>query len=135
MNDEIVVFRTDDETINVEVRFEDETAWLTQDQMSVLFGKSKSTINEHIKNIFQEGELVESQVMRKFGNSEFTQNLTKLTNFYNLVVPARRFSTARCSIFMRQASIMTLRRIPRSCFSRRCRTRCILPCMGKRQRR
>ena len=86
MNDEIVIFKTDDEAINVEVRFEDETAWLTQDQMSVLFGKSKSTINEHIKNIFQEGELVESQVMRKFGNSEFTQNLTKMTNFYNLDV-------------------------------------------------
>jgi len=86
MNDEIVIFKTDDEAINVEVRFEDETAWLTQDQMSVLFSKSKSTINEHIKNIFQEGELVESQVMRKFGNSEFTQNLTKMTNFYNLDV-------------------------------------------------
>ncbi|MDY6333129.1 MAG: hypothetical protein SPL52_16645 [Fibrobacter sp.] len=56
MNDEIVIFKTD-EAINVEARFEDETAWLTQDQMSVLFSKSKSTINEHIKNIFQEGEL------------------------------------------------------------------------------
>lgn len=86
MENEIVIFRTDDETINVEVRFEDETAWLTQDQMSTLFGKSKSTINEHIKNIFVEGELIESQVMRKFGNSEFTGNLTKLTNFYNLDV-------------------------------------------------
>ena len=40
MNEEIVIFRTDDESINVEVRFEDETAWLTQDQMSVLFSKS-----------------------------------------------------------------------------------------------
>ena len=86
LQNEIVIFRTDDEAINVEVRFEDETAWLTQDQMSTLFGKSKSTINEHIKNIFEEGELIESQVMRKFGNSEFTGNLTKLTNFYNLDV-------------------------------------------------
>ena len=59
INNEIVIFKTDDETINVEVRFEDETAWLTQDQMAALFGKSKSTINEHIKNIFAEGELVE----------------------------------------------------------------------------
>ena len=54
MQNEIVIFKTDDETINVEVRFEDETAWLTQDQMSSLFGKSKSTINEHIKNIFED---------------------------------------------------------------------------------
>ena len=66
MENEIVIFRTDDETINVEVRFEDETAWLTQDQMSVLFSKSKSTINEHIKNVFKEGELDEKEVVRKF---------------------------------------------------------------------
>lgn len=49
--------------------------------MSLLFGKAKSTINEHIKNIFEEGELIEELVMRKFGNSEFS---TKPTNFYNL---------------------------------------------------
>ena len=66
MNKEIVIFKTDDEAINVEVRFEDETAWLTQDQMSVLFSKSKSTINEHIKNVFKEGELDEKVVVRKF---------------------------------------------------------------------
>jgi hypothetical protein len=46
-----------------------ETGWLTQEQMSQLFDKAKFTINEHIKNIFAEGELVEEQVMRKFGNS------------------------------------------------------------------
>lgn len=39
------------------------------------------SIYKHIKNIFEEGELIESQVMKKFGNSEFTGNLTKLTNF------------------------------------------------------
>ncbi len=66
MNKEIVIFKTDDEAINVEVRFEDETAWLTQDQMSVLFSKSKSTINEYIKNVFKEGELDEKVVVRKF---------------------------------------------------------------------
>jgi len=51
--------------------------------MSLLFGKAKSAINEHVKNIFEEGELVEELVMRKFGNSEFS---TKPTNFYNLDV-------------------------------------------------
>jgi hypothetical protein len=51
--------------------------------MAQLFGKAKSTINEHIKNIFKEGELVEEQVMRKFGNSEFS---TKPTHYYNLDV-------------------------------------------------
>ena len=62
---------------------QEETVWLTQDQMAQLFGKAKSTINEHIKNIFKEGELVEEQVMRKFGNSEFS---TKPTHYYNLDV-------------------------------------------------
>lgn len=49
--------------------------------MSDLFQKSKSTINEHIKNIYSDGELNENSTMRKFGNSEFS---TKPTNHYNL---------------------------------------------------
>ena len=49
MEKEIAIFKTDKETINVEVLFEDETVWLTQEQMAQLFEKSKSTINEHIK--------------------------------------------------------------------------------------
>lgn len=88
---EIVIFKTDDETINVEVRFEDETAWLTQDQMSTLFGKSKSTINEHIKNIFEEGELTENVVVRKFRTTTQHGAIEGKTqshdvNFYNLDV-------------------------------------------------
>lgn len=49
----------------------DETVWLTQEQMAKLFKKAKSTINEHIKNIYKEGELLESETLTKFGNSEF----------------------------------------------------------------
>ena len=82
----IAIFKTDDETINVEVIFQDETVWLTQEQMALLFEKSKSTINEHIKNVFEEGELVKEISMRKFGNSEFSSNTTKPTNYYNLDV-------------------------------------------------
>ena len=85
MEKEIAIFKTDVETINVEVIFEDETVWLTQDQMASMYEKAKSTINEHIKHIFEEGELEESVVMRKFGNSEFS-SVTKPTNFYNLDV-------------------------------------------------
>ena len=55
--------------------------WLTQEQMAKLFGKAKSTINEHIKNVYKEGELVENETMTKFGNSEFAD---KPTNYYNL---------------------------------------------------
>ncbi len=66
MTKEIAMFKTDVETINVEVLFEDETVWLTQEQMSVLFEKAKSTINEHIKHVFEEGELDKSVVVRNF---------------------------------------------------------------------
>lgn len=64
-------------------QIDEDTVWLTQDQMAELFQKAKSTINEHIQNIYEQGELVESSTMRKFGISEFS---TKPTNFYNLDV-------------------------------------------------
>lgn len=67
--------------IKVDVVLDEESIWLTQEQMAKLYNKSKSTINEHIKNIYLENELVEATTMRKFGNSEFS---TKPTNFYNL---------------------------------------------------
>ena len=75
------MYTTPDGVTKVDVTFEEETVWLTQDQMAKLFQKAKSTINEHIKNIYADGELVESSTMRKFGNSEFS---TKPLNFYNL---------------------------------------------------
>ena len=61
-----IIFKTEDEKIAVDVRFEDETVWLTQEQMSVLFGKARSTITEHIGSIFKEGELLEEVVCRNF---------------------------------------------------------------------
>ena len=80
---EIVIYKSQDGTIKVDVLFEGKTVWLTMDQMTVLFGKSRSTINEHILNIFKEGELVEEDSIRKIGNSDFS---TKPTNYYNLDV-------------------------------------------------
>lgn len=80
---EIVIYKSEDGNIKVDVLFEDETVWLTIDQMSTLFGKSRSTINEHILNIYAEGELSETDTIRKIGNSDFS---TKPTNFYNLDV-------------------------------------------------
>ena len=76
---EIILF--ENQEIKLEVNLQDETVWLTQDQMSKLFGKAKSTINEHIKNIYKEGELLQNETMTKFGNSEFSD---KPTNYYNL---------------------------------------------------
>ena len=81
MNSELILYTTEDGVTKVDVTFVDETVWLTQEQMADLFQKSKSTINEHIKNIYLDGELNENSTMRKFGNSEFS---TKPTNYYNL---------------------------------------------------
>jgi len=80
---EFLIFKTEDEKISVDVRLEDETVWLTIDAMAQLFEKSRSTINEHILNIYDEGELQENDSVRKIGNSDFS---TKPTNFYNLDV-------------------------------------------------
>lgn len=86
MEKEIAVFKTDSETINIEVLFEDETVWLTQEQMAQMFEKAKSTINEHIKHIFEEGELNEDAATRKFGKTEFSTDVTKPKIYYNLDV-------------------------------------------------
>jgi hypothetical protein len=80
---EVLIYQNQDGTIKIDVRLEEETVWLTQEQMGLLFGKAKSTINEHILNIFEEGELQEELCMHKFGISEFVQ---KAPNHYNLYV-------------------------------------------------
>lgn len=83
VDNQIVIFKTEDEKVSVDVRFENETVWLTIDDMARLFDKSRSTINEHILNIYAEGELEEKVSKRKIGNSDFS---TKPTNYYNLDV-------------------------------------------------
>jgi len=82
-NSEILIYQNSEGNIKIEVRLEEENVWLTQDQMANLFGKAKSTINEHIKNVYDENELDEAQTKKKFGISEFQQ---KAPNYYNLDV-------------------------------------------------
>ena len=82
-NTNIIIYQTQDGQTKIETKLENETVWLSQEQMSELFQKSRSTINEHIKNIYKEDELEESASMKKFGNSEFAK---KPTNYYNLDV-------------------------------------------------
>lgn len=62
---EVVLYQSEDKQIQIEVQFDRETVWLTQKQMAKLFGKNIMTINEHIKNTYQEGELDESPTIRK----------------------------------------------------------------------
>lgn len=80
---EILIYENQEGNIKIDVRLEEDTIWLTIEQMSLLFGKAKSTINEHILNIYLEKELYEVSSIRKIGISDFS---TKPTNFYNLDV-------------------------------------------------
>ena len=77
-----VIFKTEDEKIAVDVRFEEETVWLSQEQMAVLFERDRSVIVKHIANIFSEGELEEKS------NVQFLHiaNSDKPVKFYNLNV-------------------------------------------------
>ncbi len=63
---EIILYQNQEGNIKIDVRLEDETVWLSQAQLCDLFQKSKATISEHIKNVFEEGELDEKLVVRKF---------------------------------------------------------------------
>lgn len=83
MTSNLIIYETQDWQTKIQVNLDKENVWLTQDQMATLFGKSKSTINEHIKNIYAEWELEESETLHKFGISEFQQ---KAPNYYNLDV-------------------------------------------------
>lgn len=62
---EILIYQTDDGHTKIDVKFEDETVWLKQAQLCKLYQTSKSNISEHIKHIFEEGELEENSVVRK----------------------------------------------------------------------
>ncbi|MFW2599861.1 virulence RhuM family protein [Aliarcobacter butzleri] len=82
MNDtQIIIYQSEDGKTKIETRLENENLWLNIDQMSEVFQKARSTINEHILNIYKEKELEEQNSMRKIGISDFS---TKPTNFYNL---------------------------------------------------
>jgi hypothetical protein len=65
-NKQIIIYQTDDGTPGIDVRFQGETAWLTQAKLVILFGSSKANISEHIKHIFEERELERDSVVRKF---------------------------------------------------------------------
>lgn len=80
-----IIFKTEDDKVEVDVRFQDETVWLTLDQISTLFDRDKSTISRHIKNIFDEGELDKSSVVANFATTA-TDGKTYQVDYYNLDV-------------------------------------------------
>ena len=84
-NNKIIIYNTADGQTKIDVRLENETVWLNQKQMAELFQKTVPTINEHIKNVFLEGELAENSVIRKFRITA-ADGKNYETNYYNLDV-------------------------------------------------
>lgn len=87
----ILIYQSEDGQTKIQTRLEDETVWLTQEQMAELFQRDRTVVSKHIKNIFQEGELDENRVCAKFAHTTkhgAIQNKTQTSNinFYNLDV-------------------------------------------------
>ena len=85
---QIIIFMTEDEKISVDVRFDEETAWLSLDQMAALFERDKSTISRHIKNMFDEGELEQSATVANFATVQIegARQVERKIDYYNLDV-------------------------------------------------
>lgn len=82
-NNKVILYQTEDGKTKIEVNLEDETVWLSQAQMAELFQKDVRTVSEHIRNIYEEGELEEkSSIQAKSGNSGI--GLVKPTKYYSL---------------------------------------------------
>ena len=124
----ILIYTTDDGLAKIEVKMQEETVWLTQQQMADLFQTSRTNVVEHIKHIYEEGELEENSTCRKFrqvrkeGNREVTREIP----YYNLdmiislgyriksiiATNFRRWATERLKEYMIKG--FTLERITRS---------------------
>jgi hypothetical protein len=87
-NSEIIIYQNQEGNIKIDVRLEEETVWLTQAQLCELFQKSKATISEHIKNVYEEGELDEGATVRKFRTVQLegTRSVEREMDYYNLDV-------------------------------------------------
>ena len=85
---EIVIYQSNEGNIKIDVRLEDETVWLNQEQMALLFGKGRSTVTEHILNIYEEGELEQISTCRKFRQvrNEGNRTVEREIEHYNLDV-------------------------------------------------
>lgn len=90
---EIVIYQTEDGLTNIEIKIEDETVWLSQQQMADLFQTSRTNVVEHIKHIYEEGELDENSTCRNFRQvrKEGNRDVSREMPFYNLDMLADSF--------------------------------------------
>lgn len=84
-NGNVLIYQSQNGQIKVDVRFENETVWLSIDQMATLFGRDKSTISRHIKNVFEEGELTAQSVVANFATTASDGKIYQV-DYYNLDV-------------------------------------------------
>ena len=84
----IIIYKTEDQQVKVDVRFYEDTVWLTLDQMAELFERDKSTVSRHIKNVFAEGELQREATVAKFATVQIEGNrrVSREIEYYNLDV-------------------------------------------------
>ena len=87
-NSELIIYTTEDGLTKVDVTFEDDTVWLSLDQMASLFQRDKSTISRHIKNVFKEGELLKDSTVAYFATvqTEGYRQVERMIEYYNLDV-------------------------------------------------
>ncbi|MGP1466267.1 MAG: virulence RhuM family protein [Porphyromonadaceae bacterium] len=87
-NDNMLIYQSEDGKIKIDVRFENETVWLSLDQMATLFGRDKSTISRHIKNVFEEGELPNEATVANFATVQVEgyREVVRNIDYYNLDV-------------------------------------------------
>ena len=84
-NEHLIIFKTDDGAVSLDVRMDEDTVWLSLDQMAALFDRDKSTVSRHIKNVFEEGELSRESVVAKFATTA-ADGKTYQVDYYNLDV-------------------------------------------------
>lgn len=87
-NSSIIMYTTEDGLTKIETTFDEDTVWLSLEQMAELFQRDKSTISRHIKNIFEEGELAQAATVAKFATiqMEGTRTVERNIDYYNLDV-------------------------------------------------
>ena len=85
---EIIIYRAEDNTVQLDVRMEQETVWLTQQQMAELFQTSRTNVVEHIQHVYEDGELMQEATCRNFRQvqQEGNRRVTRELPFYNLDV-------------------------------------------------
>ena len=86
MNNSIEIYRSQDGSVQLNVKLENETVWLTQSQMAELFGRDRTVITRHINNCYKEGELDKNITCAKFAHMGKDQDQTYETTMYNLDV-------------------------------------------------